>query len=65
MRSGRSKSCDRNWNSEFQSKFWAYKRTAGESLDVDSPLFCNQAGSQETEPPGKPEQVRFVRLRFS
>jgi integrase/recombinase XerC len=27
-------------------RFWGYKRTAGEGLEPDSPLFCNQAGDR-------------------
>jgi site-specific recombinase XerC len=27
-------------------RFWRYKRRAGEGLDPDSPLFCNQSGQR-------------------
>jgi integrase len=30
-------------------RFWGYKRTAGERLDSDSPLFCNQAGERTSK----------------
>ena len=43
-------------------RFWGYKRTAGEGLGADAPLFCNQASDRISK---RRVQIAFRRWQLA